>query len=471
MGKLVYLFELDSTRRSPKEVQRGQAALLEELVYNGNAVVLSFNQLIDSPGFIDALQDDVANESILQLFRVGALRVSPFGSTRTASQYLQDSAAKTGFVFSALSLDRSAPDDLNLISLMAAAARNGDLAGIDEFQAAAEHDGNTLLAAKCDRVRRLVRLVLHLNLQELSRNPIKRDWHGEQRATLTGVVNLAVHTCLTDDYCAANGWLGNAQGILREVLAQDAAALADQRSRWDDRISAVTPEQDRAACELILDLCYNYVVEDSIWGVSRHFHAFGDQTFVDDFQQRLIRYANQAREDGHLFHTSRSAPEVPQFVPVRKGQWRTAEWLLNALVRSSVARDRALTSTQGRPPGTYEQTEATDRREWRRNSLTSFLRQMTTLLVYFLGFVALSQLVAWVNEYAEAVGWVYRGWAFSLLLFVVFAIAASALMKALKVPDILDSVIGVGRALRGWWQILRMEKGVAYARREGGSDA
>lgn len=49
--KYVYLFELDSVRKTDKEIIAGQKALYTEIVENGNIVVLTFNQLIDSRAF------------------------------------------------------------------------------------------------------------------------------------------------------------------------------------------------------------------------------------------------------------------------------------------------------------------------------------------------------------------------------------------------------------------------------------
>ena len=43
MRKQVYLFELDSVRNSKAEIERAQKALFEEIILNGNSVVLSFN--------------------------------------------------------------------------------------------------------------------------------------------------------------------------------------------------------------------------------------------------------------------------------------------------------------------------------------------------------------------------------------------------------------------------------------------
>lgn len=41
MSKYVYLFELDSVRKTDEEIIAGQAALYDEIVTNGNIVVLT----------------------------------------------------------------------------------------------------------------------------------------------------------------------------------------------------------------------------------------------------------------------------------------------------------------------------------------------------------------------------------------------------------------------------------------------
>ena len=49
--KNVYLFELDSVRKTDEEIEVAQNALLDEIVLNGNVVVMTYNQLVDSRGF------------------------------------------------------------------------------------------------------------------------------------------------------------------------------------------------------------------------------------------------------------------------------------------------------------------------------------------------------------------------------------------------------------------------------------
>lgn len=45
--KNVYLFELDSVRKTDEEIEVAQNALLDEIVLNGNVVVMTYNQLVD----------------------------------------------------------------------------------------------------------------------------------------------------------------------------------------------------------------------------------------------------------------------------------------------------------------------------------------------------------------------------------------------------------------------------------------
>ena len=115
----VYLFELDSVRNSKKEIQRGQQALFEEIVKKGNTVVLSFNQLTDSEAFLCAIRDEKAYEQMVQLFALGAIKISRYGDVRTPSQYIQNAidkcndSSKEEFLFSGLPVQMCIRDSSN----------------------------------------------------------------------------------------------------------------------------------------------------------------------------------------------------------------------------------------------------------------------------------------------------------------------------------------------------------------------
>lgn len=88
MRKYVYLFELDSVRKSDAEIRTGQQALYDEIVKNGNVVVLTYNQLVDSRAFFSLLDDKNYYESFIELIKKGYIRISQFGTIRTIAQQI-----------------------------------------------------------------------------------------------------------------------------------------------------------------------------------------------------------------------------------------------------------------------------------------------------------------------------------------------------------------------------------------------
>lgn len=109
MRKFVYLFELDSVRKTDAEIIKGQCALYDEIVKNGNIVALTYNQLIDSRAFFSLLQNKEYYESIIKLFQKGYIRISQFGTTRTIAQYLLNTidSEENKFIYSVLPIKRS----------------------------------------------------------------------------------------------------------------------------------------------------------------------------------------------------------------------------------------------------------------------------------------------------------------------------------------------------------------------------
>ena len=192
MDRLVYLFELDSVRNSEQEVERGQQALYEEIVLNGNSVVLSFNQLSDSEAFLYAVKDPNSYEQILELFEMEVLRFSPFETIRTPSQYIQGAIEKgkavgnDNFIFSALPVKC---EEKELLEEIQRALRFSDLSVLQESleecrsmqkktQNLAEVETLREQEKKLDYMIRYIRLILQLSVQDLKKNPRKdeRQW-------------------------------------------------------------------------------------------------------------------------------------------------------------------------------------------------------------------------------------------------------------------------------------------------------
>lgn len=130
MREYVYLFELDSVRKTDEEIIAGQKALYNEIVNNGNIVVLTYNQLVDSRGFFSLLKDSEYQKYFIRLFENGAIRISQY-DIRSLSQYLINSVeSEKQFIYSALPVKSS---QRRLLSLIKRSLLYSDLSEIFEY--------------------------------------------------------------------------------------------------------------------------------------------------------------------------------------------------------------------------------------------------------------------------------------------------------------------------------------------------
>ena len=131
MREYVYLFELDSVRKTDTEIAAGQTALYNEIVNNGNVVVMTYNQLVDSRGFFSLFGDKAYQKSLIQLFKNGAIRISQYGDVRSLSQYLINSVSNDKkFIYSALPVKYS---QKHLLALIKRSLMYSDLSEIHEY--------------------------------------------------------------------------------------------------------------------------------------------------------------------------------------------------------------------------------------------------------------------------------------------------------------------------------------------------
>lgn len=131
MGKLIYLFELDSVRKTNREIEIGQQTLYEEIVKNGNTVVLTYNQLVDSRGFFSLLDIPEYYNNLIALFENGSIRISQFGDTRTIAQYLINSLSyDRNFIFSGWPLKST---QKRLLALIKRSLMYSDLTEMNDY--------------------------------------------------------------------------------------------------------------------------------------------------------------------------------------------------------------------------------------------------------------------------------------------------------------------------------------------------
>ncbi len=324
MKKLVYLFELDSVRKTDQEILLGQKALYEELVGNGNTVVLTYNQLVDSRAFFSLLEDARYADSLITLFEQGAIRISQYGDNRSIVQYLINSLSpEREFVYSGWPLKST---QKRLLSLIRRSLQYSDMSELTDYiegtrsrkellDLFSEVSGESikptkLTADQCtdilSKLYHLLKTILRLSyvhtiyleprdkadmslpkyLYEVSR------FRGPECGTLWRQafdILFSLETDRGDPLVAVSG--GVVQGS-SDRSKYHLALLAQYH-----QLLETAPDTDKRPyqyAEAIVDLCYNYQLEYSVRNSSKHYNVseLGSDnpvTFREDFFSRLKR--------------------------------------------------------------------------------------------------------------------------------------------------------------------------------------
>ncbi len=351
MKKYVYLFELDSVRNTDREIELGLKALYNEVTWNGNVVVLTFNQLVDSRAFFSLLADDRNYQDFIDLFESGALRISRYGDIRTISQYLLDSLkSKKKFVYSGWPL-RSTQDEL--IALIERSLTYSDLSEIKDWINVGKNNDlqvkdlfvekdpasnvQALPVKQCtdilEQLYGLIKTVLRLSGMHDIYIPPKENCAGRKLLDFLKFIDLTAITSTDftnivrslgkvsyldkDERKAlenfnpseASDWFAKAISLIKKTNCFN--TNNDNRSDYVDELFEDfykdKNEKDKnelkfdkpiyQLAEAIVKLAYNYVCEASICDVSKHYNEndLGDAinekcSFKCDFLSRLVRY-------------------------------------------------------------------------------------------------------------------------------------------------------------------------------------
>lgn len=312
-SKYVYLFELDSVRNTDKEIEIAQKALYDEIVSNGNIVVLTFNQLVDSRGFFSLLDNQKYYNNIVTLFKSGSICISQFGDIRTISQYLLSSFEyEKEFIYSGWPLKST---QKRLLALIKRSLTYSDLSEINDYCIGHRTDEEILdLFVEVDENRKVHSPSLDLQkCQTILKNLY---WLLKTVLRLSSIHSIYIPPRNTSEY--SNLKLHNIIEIINsltsvknDVRLSDSLNIiknlkcygSDNRSNYlHDLLDYYNDhgEDCRLACqyaEAIINLAYNYACEISICNISKHYNI--DEltierdehiSFESDFLARLKQY-------------------------------------------------------------------------------------------------------------------------------------------------------------------------------------
>ena len=473
MNRLVYLFELDSVRNSETEIEIGQRALYREIVLNGNSVVLSFIQLTDSEVFLILLKEQESYKNVIRLFELGAIKISRFGKCRTASQYIQDSILKckensnNTFLFSGLPVYST---ETELLQSIEDALHYNDVECLRELlQKAkmnyknAENAEKEELEKECERlvfIIRYVKMLLLLSVEKLADNPPKQ----ENKKNFTEFMDQI----LSFNYSTMKKQMSAMQDIefvesLKKAIQVLKAARSrlkatkgssryiQNRSNWLPEIYRGGECQASYMANAIVDLCYNYTIEDSISNVSKHYDQSVKGAFSQIFIGELYRYWNNYQKGIHTFPTVDSK-DSKRYIEV-KIPWNTAVRIVEGVRGKVKEQDEESFDIQGKITEDvkeeksellYEYNFRKEKKEWNFKIAWIIIKRFLFAIVYIILFCVtqwiMNQLEGLVSDTHILDGF----WYDVLFAIVLFGILGSVVSELTHLPDILESVKSIG---------------------------
>lgn len=423
MNRLVYLFELDSvnkyalTEDACVTYTPAMKALFNEIISNGNCVAISMNQLTDSQFIKEMLKDEFAYSCLLKLFENGAIKVSLYDNICSASQYVQNaikkclSDTKETFIFSNLPIKNT---EEQLLATVRNALEFSTLTEIKELIDSASTEEKERFVI----IYRFVYVILQVSICENSYTCPKK----EAKRKLEEYIAVAIRLLKTPDFYDIEE---------REQIVEYLNGLNDEiregrnnRSNW---LNYSATENYVLTANRIINLCYNYTIEDSILGVTRHYdYSDFNVSFAKDFRNRLL--------------ISLSEQNTIAEKNVSKNQWK-------ALVRFSGYIKNLQENPDSYKPVTdvYEKQFHQEHRMWVQFVAKQNLHAVIMSVFYILIFAGIELVVDLVKDVVSSI------FVSAILTFFLFSVVGSLIGRCLKkinhdkdFPDILEGFINVG---------------------------
>lgn len=463
MNRSVYLYELDSVRNSEQEIRQGQWAMFEEIVKKGNTVVLSFNQLTDSEAFLCAIKDKTTYEQIVGLFKLGALKVSKYGKIRTPSQYVQNGLQKciesgeNAFLFSGLPVLCT---DTMLLSEMQKALRYSSTSNLEEL-VQTETDSERI--EQLEYIIRFIRMILVMSLEDTALNPAKQD---SMQCFMDFYMLIA--ECLRGELRYTNGevktelkpMLPKACDILDNIhqefkRSNYADCFMNNRTNWINQLNRMKITDAVRLAEAIIDLCYNYTIEDSIYNVSRHYKMLDKNSFQQDFEKRLTEYWISYRTGIHEFCKGDSEATIDCKVDIPP--WDTA-------LRVVTDKQKHIKLSPFEP--LYEKGYLKEKKQWRTCLKRQMFSRLRTALIYILIFCGVDYLMGIAEDQTVGIFLLQNEilrvlWSVGCST-IAFGIVGSLVAEWFRLPDILESVKSIGVGVKDFYRIKNAPEHIAY---------
>lgn len=447
MNKLVYLYELDSVNMSKKEIEYGQSCMYKEILYNGNQVVITFNQLTDSNVFLKIISNPNYYEDIIRLFEIGAIKVSLYSSENgninySASQYIQSvidrclDNSNGKYIFSSLPIKSNDYDFLKVIkkTLQFSTTRI-----LKEYLKDNNLDEND---EKYKFIIAFIELMLDISKIENIFNPPKLSNKKTMMYFMEYIFSMK---------CDLEYDVYESISILKKIYEDIEIDIRNLRSIWHTKLNDFEIDDDvYKISKVIIDLCYNYSVEDSILNVSKHYK---DEDLDKDIIKRL-KY--QLKIMGGLNERDFFYADIDEFLDYKDIKFPDWSNAVRVIENTDIYKKNNIVYTGL----LYEQNEKREVKIWNIKKFKAFLLNICTVLILIITAVVMDNIFDYIENFLEGMSMNFGIQIIVTLLITAFA--ERIISKFIEIPESTDNLLKSYTILIDYFNNLRTKKKVGY---------
>lgn len=414
MNNYVYLSDLDSVCNSKDEMKYAlDKVLYENILLNGDIVVLSFNQLADSSFIMSFLDDDVMKEVLINLFECGKIVVSQYKAGDTvissAVRYIMQQIDKQikafelhqnrDFIFSAincLNIEDDKQKYLLLKVLKETLVYNDFNFLYSELSAMKAYNELDITENDIQLLKNYAEFLIRISLSSISYLKEK-----------TGEI-----TKFTDCFDIACSALKNTDKIIYQELVclkRKMSTHEQSRSEWIKEYSKNKKYMHEV--EVVINTCYNLAVESSISKVAS---IEKENCKEDYFLKRYTQTLNNYRLNKHLYFSSEQKDELYKFNDKQREYWDSA----NRIIKNN--------NPNSKDTGTWKSNIKNYRRI---RTVKYIIVWLFTLIVLYLSGYIIDLTLDTFNGYISISG---------VILDIIAVIIGDAVGYFLNVPNLIE---------------------------------
>lgn len=485
-----YLFKNDSVRTTPVEIRAALTEMYNQIMLYGNTIVLSYNQVTDSRAFLSGIYSDDSYEAIMNLIRHGKIKMNRYFSAKTPSEYMQNAIAQYlnhdnpgSFQFSGLPIEtKESQLEENKMRLMdvADALRCSDpwLLMKKSKQYAAKGDERE--AKRYRMFEHYVQMILLFSMKEdayiAEKNP---EEMGRTNRSLLDFLLLLLKDFETEDCgftaISAEDRLESCK-LIRDYIKQNQRTpkILCGRSNWYHHLRNLwdgAADENKVNCrkaiafaEAMIDICYNFTIEESISIVLDHdIEAellVAMQTELELYWQDIVSGAHIpfCDEERYVEAMEQSFLDAIEKTDVFR-DFRKADIVISDNIHQKKPQKKQIKESHYEVlEGEHSENMRRQQKRWIGGILKGIFWNIGIAVFYIVVFVLINKMMGLAQSLFEDMFQRFAQLSIEIVSIIVFGIVNSVIAGCTHVPDILDSIERIACSIRDLHYILQAKR-------------